>query len=131
MRLDTPIDVGFDRVGWIFPFVLQQILRVRIWFSAHGTCGSCLLGLALLTKLSQVTTNEIDCSECAQPMRDDMERCPHCCRPSIFPNVNVAKRSEEVAELDLRYSKAVRVAQSENRESDLSNYETAVADSRL
>lgn len=62
-------------------------------------------------------------------MRDDMERCPHCFRPCLYPNVNAARRPEEVAELTKRYSEAVAKASAEGCDAVLKDYETAVSGS--
>ena len=59
-------------------------------------------------------------------MRDDMERCPHCFRPSLYPNVNAARRPEEVAELTKRYADALSKGSVEGCETVLKDYEAAV-----
>jgi hypothetical protein len=69
------------------------------------------------------------CPECSQPMRDDMERCPHCYRPCYYPNVNAARRPEEVAELTKRYNEAVAKASAEGCDTVLKEYEAAVGNS--
>lgn len=40
------------------------------------------------------------------------DRCPHCARPSLFPNVEMAKDPAEVAALDARYTAAMTDAAS-------------------
>lgn len=62
-------------------------------------------------------------------MRDDMERCPHCFRPCLYPNVNAARRPEEVAELTKRYTEAFAKASAEGWDSALKDYEAAVVGS--
>lgn len=62
-------------------------------------------------------------------MRDDMERCPHCFRPCLYPNVNAARRPEEVAELTKRYADALSKASTEGCDAALKDYEAAVSGS--
>jgi hypothetical protein len=71
----------------------------------------------------------ISCSECTQPMRDDMEKCPHCFRPGLFPNINAAKRQEERDALDQRYQEAYQTAKANGMESKLRKYEAAASKS--
>lgn len=62
-------------------------------------------------------------------MRDDMQHCPHCFRPCLYPNVNAAGRSEEVDELTKRYTAVFAKAAAEGCDGALKDYETAVANS--
>lgn len=41
-----------------------------------------------------------------------LDRCPHCARPSLFPNVDMASDPTEVAALNARYTAAVTAAAS-------------------
>lgn len=50
------------------------------------------------------------CSYCKFGMPISADRCPHCARPSLFPNVTMASNAPEVAALDARYSAAVATA---------------------
>lgn len=70
------------------------------------------------------------CPECTQPMRDSMERCPHCFRPCLYPNVNAARRTDEVQALDSRYQKACEEAIAKKCEPNLRAYESAVSSSQ-
>jgi hypothetical protein len=47
------------------------------------------------------------CSYCSFSMPVSLDRCPHCARPSLFPNVEMASDPAEVAALDRRYSSAM------------------------
>ena len=48
------------------------------------------------------------CQECREPIREDQSICPHCGRPSLFPNVNIAERDTEQQALQSRYEAAQR-----------------------
>ena len=69
----------------------------------------------------------VPCPECLQPMRDDMEQCPHCWRPGLYPCVMAACRPEERAALQLRYEQAWVNARGHGMEARLREYETLVA----
>ena len=58
-----------------------------------------------------------------------MERCPHCCRPCLFPNVNAARRTEEQEALQQRYDLAYDAAKTGGNASKLHEYEAAIAGS--
>ncbi len=60
-------------------------------------------------------------------MRDDMEQCPHCWRPGLYPCVMAACRPEERAALQLRYEQAWVKARGHGMEARLREYETLVA----
>lgn len=62
-------------------------------------------------------------------MRDDMERCPHCYHPGLYPNVAAASRADEKAELCERYAKAKDKAQAAGQGTQFADYERAVASS--
>ena len=51
----------------------------------------------------------ITCDLCKHPMGNDTS-CPHCGRPSKFPNVVRAEVVQEVTELELRYQNAISAA---------------------
>src|SRR3990172_922335 len=53
---------------------------------------------------------EIRCTECGDPFPGSQTSCPHCGRPSLFPNVTAASHANEVAALDLRYEQACTAA---------------------
>ena len=69
----------------------------------------------------------VPCLECSQPMREDMERCPHCWRPGLYPGVSAARRPEEQAALQQRYEQAFVKARGHGMEAHLREYEAAVA----
>jgi hypothetical protein len=47
------------------------------------------------------------CDYCTFSMPISADRCPHCARPSLFPNVDAASDPGEVAALDVRYTSAI------------------------
>ena len=49
---------------------------------------------------------DIRCQECSEPFASSQTSCPHCGRPSLFPNVTVASQQDEVAALESRYVQA-------------------------
>lgn len=66
------------------------------------------------------------CAKCAQPMRDDMERCPHCYHPGLYPNVAAASRAQEKTELDRRHAEAKSKALTSGQDAQFAAYEKAV-----
>ncbi len=67
----------------------------------------------------------VSCKECRSPIRDSVPLCPHCGRPSLFPNVNAAQRAEEQASLDERYDTACKLADSSGHWESLRAFEAA------
>jgi hypothetical protein len=63
-------------------------------------------------------------------MRDDMERCPHCYRPCLFPNVKAAARPSEKQRLNERYIEAKHKALACGQDVAFAAYELAVATSQ-
>jgi len=61
-----------------------------------------------------------------------MERtvCPHCGRPSYYPNVHVAKEPEEISALESRYKQALQDAKSRGCENKLQEFEDAAGRSK-
>jgi hypothetical protein len=62
-------------------------------------------------------------------MRDDMEHCPHCFRPCLYPNVNAARRPDEIAELERRYAESAAKAAAGGYDAFFKDYEAAVGKS--
>ncbi|MEP6670070.1 MAG: hypothetical protein ABJF10_13000 [Chthoniobacter sp.] len=46
------------------------------------------------------------CNDCGEPLLASASLCPHCGRPSLFPNVNAASSAEETAAFNVRFDKA-------------------------
>ncbi|MFN2452946.1 MAG: hypothetical protein ABR577_01865 [Pyrinomonadaceae bacterium] len=72
------------------------------------------------------------CAECGNNIPPSAERCPHCARPGLFPNVRAAEDSDERAALDKRYQSAITEAakRSTADEGSLRDFEAAMANSR-
>jgi hypothetical protein len=69
------------------------------------------------------------CSDCGNSIPPSAERCPHCARPGLFPNVRAAGEAEESAAVDRRYQLATQDATARGAENSLKNFETAIASS--
>lgn len=52
------------------------------------------------------------CDECGFDIPSSSDRCPHCGRPSLFPNVNKAKSASERSALDRRYQETLHTVDS-------------------
>ena len=52
--------------------------------------------------------SSIPCNDCGFNIPASSDRCPHCGRPSLFPNVIVAKGQFEQAALEQRYQTALQ-----------------------
>jgi hypothetical protein len=48
------------------------------------------------------------CSSCTYDIPRSAERCPHCGRPGLYPNVDFASEEAEIAALEDRYQAALR-----------------------
>jgi len=55
---------------------------------------------------------EIQCSHCNESFPGSQTQCPHCGRPSLFPNVTAAKNPVERGEVLRRYRSACRAVKS-------------------
>ena len=53
---------------------------------------------------------ELPCDWCGYGVWLELEHCPHCARPGLFPNVRTAQLSDHRNALDLRYQTAVAEA---------------------
>jgi hypothetical protein len=51
------------------------------------------------------------CSYCGHPVPLDWSLCPHCARPSLYPNVRAAEQEDERKALAIRHEQAVRDAE--------------------
>lgn len=58
------------------------------------------------------------------------ERCPHCGRPSLYPNVYAGEADDEVKALNGRYEEAKRGAAARSAVAAVENFEKAVAGAR-
>ena len=67
------------------------------------------------------------CEYCGFEVAPFLDRCPHCARPSRFPNVIQANSAEEQQALERRYEAARNEARARGVETILSQFEEAVA----
>lgn len=70
------------------------------------------------------------CPECGNTFIISEERCPHCGRPALYPNVYAAGADDEVKALNERYEKAKRDAGARSAGAAVGNFEKAVAGGR-
>ena len=70
---------------------------------------------------------DLECKYCKNNFPINLDRCPHCARPGLFPNVQMAKQGDEVDALETRYQEAVDKADARNCEAILKDLEKHVA----
>lgn len=70
---------------------------------------------------------DLECEYCKNNFPINLDRCPHCARPGLFPNVQMAKQSDEVDALETRYQMTIDEAKTRNCEDTLTKFETDVA----
>jgi hypothetical protein len=70
------------------------------------------------------------CSDCGNEFIVSEERCPHCGRPGLYPNVYAAKEADEAKALQARYDSAKRDAAARGVASTVAGFEAEVAASR-
>jgi len=63
------------------------------------------------------------CKDCRHAFPLSMSRCPHCARPGLFPNVDLAELDDERKALDDRYTKAVGDAEHRGCRPAVENFE--------
>lgn len=68
----------------------------------------------------------MNCVECRHDFDDTRSACPHCGRPSLYPNVTLASRPEERQAVQERYATARSAALSSGLASELATLESAV-----
>lgn len=69
------------------------------------------------------------CDSCAETFVIGVQCCPHCARPSLFPNVDLACLDEEADALNIRYAAQMAKASSEGREAPLRDFESYMSTS--
>ncbi len=69
------------------------------------------------------------CSYCGESFVVGLRWCPHCARPSLFPNVDLAGAPEETEALARRYQAQVERAEALGQEAALMKFEQHVAGS--
>lgn len=68
----------------------------------------------------------IECEFCHNNFPSASERCPHCARPGLFPNVRAAKDDDERNALNRRYEEAINAAASRKADQAVKKFEAAV-----
>lgn len=66
------------------------------------------------------------CEYCGHAIPASADRCPHCGRPGLFPNVRMAELPAEVDALKTRYQAARAAAATKSNGGALADFETAV-----
>lgn len=75
--------------------------------------------------------NSSECKDCGYNILLFQERCPHCARPGLFPNVNAAQLPEEKTALENRYNSAIEQSKLNGSDTALHNFEnTVLSDSK-
>jgi hypothetical protein len=74
---------------------------------------------------------ETVCSYCGLVFQVSRDRCPHCARPSLFPNVVEAMRSEEKVALEERYRSAMADADARGCRNAVEAFEESVGQARV
>ena len=69
------------------------------------------------------------CADCNNHIPPSAERCPHCGRPGLFPNVRAAEESAERVALDRRYQAAIKSAEKRRTVSNLKDFEVVASKS--
>jgi len=72
------------------------------------------------------------CPECGNSFPGSEERCPHCARPGLYPNVFTAEDVAEADALERRYQLARQAGMSRGIDADaaIENFEIAIATTR-
>jgi hypothetical protein len=77
-----------------------------------------------------MAASNIDCQDCGVPFPDTRTTCPHCGRPSRFPNVMKAHSEPHRAALEACYRAAKDMAQTQGRQVALQAFEKTCAGSQ-
>lgn len=70
------------------------------------------------------------CAECSHDFSFSSERCPHCGRPGLYPNVDAANDAAEVAALERRYISAKQEAQTRGATTAVDLFQAEVGNSQ-
>lgn len=71
--------------------------------------------------------SDLPCPFCSHPIPLEWNLCPHCARPSLYPNVRAAEQGGERQALEARYRAAVDDAEGRSCGDVLRTFETAAA----
>src|SRR5215212_10954932 len=75
-------------------------------------------------------SKSLPCEYCKNDISILADKCPHCGRPGLFPNVRSAEDPQERAALEGRCQSAKSVLSARGVTSSLEDFETAVANSK-
>lgn len=78
----------------------------------------------------EILMKTLKCSYCGFPIPASSSYCPHCARPSLYPNVNAANDIEEKEALEKRYHEAVLYAKSKNYYNLIDEFEKSIKRSK-
>src|ERR1022692_1241272 len=67
--------------------------------------------------------------DCGHELPVRADRCPHCGRPGLFPNVRAAQQPDELSELERRYARARAEIQGRGCDGVADAFERAIASS--
>lgn len=70
------------------------------------------------------------CDFCGNDIPLSYERCPHCARPGLFPNVRAAQTPPEQQALDRRHQAALQKAEARGAKTAVEDFESSVRASR-
>lgn len=70
------------------------------------------------------------CDYCGGTIPLEWERCPHCARPGLYPNVKAAADPDERDALDKRHRQACAAGASRGTEENIRSFEEAVRASK-
>jgi hypothetical protein len=70
------------------------------------------------------------CIDCQNDVPPSAERCPHCARPGLFPNVRAAEEPDQIRVLEQRYQVAKRKLARVMGKESLNELQIAITDSK-
>ncbi len=74
-------------------------------------------------------SNKFTCVDCDNNIPPSAERCPHCGRPGLFPNVRAAEDQAERKALDRRYQHALKSTTKKGTSGNLKDFEARISNS--
>lgn len=72
----------------------------------------------------------MQCAACSHDIPLNLNQCPHCAQPGLFPNVRAAAQPEERAALEQRYQQAIAEAAARGEAAAVQEFQDALGDSR-
>jgi hypothetical protein len=123
----SSIPLGF------FAFIGKSAFRIRVTVSIPSLQRICPIGLRPCN-LSNIAVQgemleQVACISCGFDFLESAQLCPHCARPSLFPNVSAANKPMEVESLMVRYEQAKAYAESRGAEDARRRFQDAASKS--